>query len=303
MRALKSIISYSQFETNDLEIIISDDSSDNKSKEVAERTLKDWKGLWKYIHNKPALGMADNWNQSIQIASGQYVLILHDDDYLVEHGVENLLKIIKEVQAKKNVMLFGVSVVNTRGRVMKKQHFIERIYLEPKEAIKRLMSNSSFIRFPGIVIKRNCFENVGYFRPDIGGVADLDMWIRLLGNYGLLCIPLETSAYTVHSSALTMEMFNKGVIQQLLERFSEVEKLNLLSEKEVKKCKAYFFNQFILAGTFRQIRRLNLNETNHIMYLFKLPEIQELEISLKWITPRSLFIFLFFIYNQIKAKN
>jgi glycosyltransferase involved in cell wall biosynthesis len=303
VRTLESITSCSQFAINDIEIIISDDSPDRACAEIVEMTLKNWTGRWKYFHNTPALGMANNWNRCLQLSSGQYILVIHDDDFLVDKGVENILETIKNIKENKNVLLFGVNVVDSNGRIMKKQCFRKKVYLEPKEAIQKLTSNSSFVRFPGIVVNKDCFKDVGYFRSDVGGVADLEMWIRLLSQYGLLCIPLETSAYTVHSSALTMDMFNKSVIEQLLERFSQVEKLNLLNQKELEKCKASFLNQFILAGTFRQIRRYNLDKATQIMDLFKIPQIKKMQNSLKWTSLRLLFKFFLLFFNFLKTKE
>lgn len=73
-RALESITE--QNNINGVEIIVADDSSDGKCHQVTNEILENWLGKWHYVANQPRLGMAENWNHSIQIASGEYILPL-----------------------------------------------------------------------------------------------------------------------------------------------------------------------------------------------------------------------------------
>jgi glycosyltransferase involved in cell wall biosynthesis len=62
----------------DFEVIISDDSPDNSVQSV----LKDFSNLpIKYFKNKPALGTPANWNFGISKAQGEWIKLMHDDDW------------------------------------------------------------------------------------------------------------------------------------------------------------------------------------------------------------------------------
>ena len=288
-RALRSIVASVADNKQHIEVIISDDSNSNECSAVASKVLTPLNINYKYIHNQPKLGMADNWNNSIKLASGKYVLVLHDDDFLLNNGTHKIIEAIKNNQEEYPVMLFGVHIVNEQEKIIKRQLFRHKTYLPSKQALLKVLSNSSFIRFPGIVINRNIFKTLGYFDTAIGEVADLDMWIRLLSKYGLLCLPNSISAYTVHTNALTTGMFNEKTINKLLSLFNSVETLNILDSKQIEKCKSDFIHQFILAGTYREIKSGNFNKALDNINLFTLPCLNQLPTSIKWFWLRLLF--------------
>ncbi len=128
-RTLRSIVANVADNKRYMEVIISDDSDSNECNIVASRILIPLNINYKYIHNQPKLGMADNWNNSINLASGKYVLVLHDDDFLLNNGTHEIIKVIKNNQEEYPVMLFGVNVVNEQEKIIKKQLFKHKLYL------------------------------------------------------------------------------------------------------------------------------------------------------------------------------
>jgi len=287
-RALESIILTKPSLSSEIEIVVSDDSDDSSCQIITQETLANWGGKTVYCHNGPALGMAPNWNQGIKLASGKYILVLHDDDYLLPRGLEKIIDNIKKI-SEYAVFLFGVQVVNEQEKILKQQTFPQQQYLSPKIALTRLLSNSSFVRFPAIVVKRDIFLDIGYFNPQWGEPTDIDMWIRLFSRYGVCCIPATTCAYTVHNQALTMGVFKEKTIQTLLDLFTQVESLYLFEESELKNYQSQFLHQFILAGAFRMLRRGRWGEFHQIMELFNLPILKDLPYSRKWGILRMIF--------------
>jgi glycosyltransferase involved in cell wall biosynthesis len=73
-----------------LEILVGDDSPSNE----AEQMLKRFQGLEsvniRYLWNRPGLGQAGNVNRLFAEASGDRLLLLHDDDLLVEGAISKL---------------------------------------------------------------------------------------------------------------------------------------------------------------------------------------------------------------------
>jgi len=273
-RAILSIITQQVIEG--IEIIISDDSTDPQCQQIVKNTLQNWAGRWHYTNNQPSLGMAENWNQSIGLATGEYVLILHDDDFLYPESLQEILTKIKKYDSK--TLLFGVAVVDEQERVLK--HQIKEGYLNPKEALIKVLSDSSFVRFPSIVIRRQVFEEVGFFNPLLGEPTDLDMWVRLFSRYGVFCFPQVTCGYTVHSQALTMGVFQEKTVKTLLTIFTQAS--SLLDKEELEYSQGKFFHQFILAGAFRMLRRKRVREFAKVMKLFELPELQGLKCPWQW---------------------
>ena len=101
----------------------------------------------------------------------------------------------------------------------RRQRFRRQQYLEPAQALERLLRNSSFVREPAVVVRRSALEREGLFDPGVGGATDFDMWVRLFARYGVRCFPSTTCAYTIHEAAATTGMWNPDVIAGLGEIF------------------------------------------------------------------------------------
>jgi glycosyltransferase involved in cell wall biosynthesis len=273
-----------------VEIIITDDSDHPGAEEIIKEVLEENRYL--YEHHEQALGMAQNWNRAVSLAQSKYVIILHDDDFFLPGGVERLLGVLRENRDRHPVILCGTLVVDEQERVMKRQVFERNQFLPPATALIKLFSNSSFVRFPAIVIRRSLFDEVGYFNPDWREPCDLEMWMRLFASHGVYCCPEITVAYRVHSQALTMASFHGQTIKILLDLFSQLSSLGILAEQEVKKCKSLFFHQYILAGAWRQLRRGRWQEFQRVMGLLELPELRGLSSYGRWHFLRLMFTIL-----------
>ena len=79
MRGLESIAESSG---EGIEVVITDDSDDDRGKEIAAEVFAQWSGVWRYEFHAQWLRMAQNWNRAIALARGRYVMVLHDDDFL-----------------------------------------------------------------------------------------------------------------------------------------------------------------------------------------------------------------------------
>ena len=280
-RAMCSILTTSIEKQSQIELIVSDDSTIPACKQVVDELIVNWHGQQHYCQNTPSLGMAGNWNHCIQIASGEYVLVLHDDDYLETAAPDKILQTLQQ-HSNASALLFGVNVVTSQQRIRKQQIFNSLQPLTPESALEKILTDSSFIRFPGMVLKKEIFQTIGYFDKTIGGIADIKMWVRVCHECGLLCVPIVTANYTVHDQALTMEMFNPQIVKGLQALFNDVCSQGWLSPDTLEKCKTNYFHQFILAGTVRHIRVWNITKAKQVFSLFNQLELQPGLLKLKW---------------------
>jgi glycosyltransferase involved in cell wall biosynthesis len=84
VRAIQSILKQSY---KKVEIIISDDSPNEDIKIAIQPYISDID--IKYYHNQPALKSPMNWNNALDKANGDYVMLLHQDDWLHDvHALE-----------------------------------------------------------------------------------------------------------------------------------------------------------------------------------------------------------------------
>src|SRR5258708_14026762 len=76
LRAIDSVVRQS---FTDFELLIVDNASTDETRNLA-RASND--ARVRYVRNSENLGIIGNWNRSIDLACGEYILIFHDDDLM-----------------------------------------------------------------------------------------------------------------------------------------------------------------------------------------------------------------------------
>ncbi len=279
-RALWSVVHTNPASMRDAEIVVSDDSPDTTTAAVHERVVAGWRGRQQYAR-AGAGGAARNFTRCRELAAGRWVLILHDDDYLLPGALPQMLRAIRAA-GDSRTLLFGVRVVDGDGSLLRRQRFRRQRDLAPADALERLLSHSSFVRFPALVVHRDAYEAVGPFDTQVGGATDFDMWIRLFARFGVRLLPVTTCAYTVHPGTVTEDMFNAPTVAVLMEIFDRARRLDLLSPRRVDNAQSDFFHQFILAGAWRRLRAGDRVGAGEVLNLFRLPSVRGLGVSRRW---------------------
>jgi len=281
-RALASVDRAVGSEADRVELTVSDGSGDDASAQAVELFLAGWAGRHRYVHNRPPLPLVDNMNRAIELASGTWIMQLGDDDHMLPGAVGVMLEVIGSARPEEAVLLFGVDIVNADGVRTRTQHFRREQYLKPAQALERLLSKSSFVREPAVVVRRVALEREGLFDPSVGGATDTDMWVKLFARYGVRCFPTTTCAYTIHQAAATTGMWNPDVVASIGEIFDRAVATGVVPEARVRRWQADFLHQFILAGAYRRLRIRRRGEASQVLRLFELPEVRALGGSRKW---------------------
>lgn len=278
--ALRSVLDSEAAVTSKIEVVVSDDSTDHRVGEVCLEELNHWGGSSSYRHNAPPLGMAGNWNRCVGLSRGRYVLILHDDDFLLPGGVDVIVRTLESFDRPPAAVLFGVRVVDAEGRPRRRQATVRRRYLPPAMALSSLLGNSSFVRFPGMVVARSAYQAARPFDESLGEVADVLMWVRLAGSHGLWLEPVATAAYRVHGGALTTRMWRSETLEALNLVFEDEVVRLALRPDERHRHRARFLSQFLVAGAWRRLRAGDLRGASEVLDLFDAPAMAGTQIPL-----------------------
>jgi glycosyltransferase involved in cell wall biosynthesis len=272
-----------------VELTVSDGSSDDASARVVHQFLEGWPGGCRYVRNRPPLRLVENMNRAVELASGDWVMQLDDDDYLRPGAGVAMLEAIERARPEEAVFLFGVDIVDAQGTRRRSQRFRRQQYLPPAKALERLLRDSSFVREPALLARRAALEAEGLFDLGVGGATDVDMWVRLFARYGVRCLPSVTCAYTIHEAAATTGMWNPGTIAALGQIFDRAAAYEVVPEPTLRRWQADFLHQFVLAGAYRRLRRGRRAEAREILTLFDLPEVRALGGSHRWLAVRLAF--------------
>lgn len=282
LEAMASVVEY-------VEVTVSDGSDDDASGQVVRRLMTGWPGGHRYVWNRPALELTQNMNRSVELASGEWVQQLDDDDCLLPGAGEAMIDAIRATRGDEAVLVFGAEIVNQHGVRRRAQRFRRERYLEPRKALRRLLRNSSFVREPMVVVRRTALEREGLFDTTVGAPSDTDMWVRLFSRYGIRCMPRSTCAYAIHESAATTGMWHPGTIRNLGDIFDRAVAQGVVPERTVRRWQADFLHQFILAGAWRRLRMHQRADAREVLRLLDLPEVQRLGTSPKWLPVHAVF--------------
>jgi glycosyltransferase involved in cell wall biosynthesis len=235
----------------------------------------------------------DNFNLCIERARGRYILIIHDDDYLLPGAVDAMVDVLADADVDRDkAVLFGVRVETLEGKVRRRQEFSRDRYLPPPQAYHRLLSDSAFVRFPALVVQTDAYREVGGYRVEAYTTCDVDMQVRLFGRFGVRCVPVSTAIYTVHSGGVTTTVFNPRTVDLNWRAFEVARATGVLDDDELRALMRRWYHQFILAGALRSFRNRDREAARRVLGLFNLPKIRDLGISLRWLPLRVAFVIL-----------
>ena len=295
---LRRTLNSLQSNRRDVEIIVTDNSNDSRSEQVVKETLGYQVSPWRYHKNEPAVTPANNMNAGVRLARGKYIYILHDDDYLLPGG---LLKMLEKIEKNLShpVLKFRVRVVDIHQRpIVHSLRFDlsrEEYYLRPELALQNLLSNSSYVRQPSVVLKREVYDKVGFWDDSKTPPNDTDMWMRVFSNFGVYCLPDSVSAYTIHTGSMTTTSFNYQSLNILLGIFEAAKQKGILSTEIYNRCKSSFFHQWLLASTFRYLLLGDYKTARKVMRLFQSPGMSQLSVSVRWLPLKLIFKTILFV--------
>jgi glycosyltransferase involved in cell wall biosynthesis len=93
----------------DMELIVFDNANTDNTAEVVNSYSDDQR--LKYYRTDSVVSVTDNWNNALKKSSGDYVLMMGDDDFLLPGYFDTLYKIIKENDFPDGISYFGYSFI------------------------------------------------------------------------------------------------------------------------------------------------------------------------------------------------
>ena len=238
-------------EYTDYEIIVTDDSPDDSIRDILAATTLPVP--FTYVRNAERLGPPGNWNRAVGLAKGEYIKILHHDDWLLSS--RSLAQFVALMDANPGaVMAFSSAEAYDQDQCLKFVHSppIDRITELRRDP--RVLFFGNFIGPPSSIIYRNLSGVV--FDEKLKWLVDIDFYIRLLeGKKSFSYSEEPLVGVTIDSShQVTRECENnKNVeVREYLYLYSK-----LLSEKRRFVRDSRFFSQLFERFSITSCRELS----------------------------------------------
>jgi len=267
--------------TRDFEILVGDDSALTENQMLLSDFQIKWGGACHYLKHSQPLGQQGNFNDLIAHANGQFIQFVHDDDFLLPGAGINLLKAVNNHGDRPEPLLFATVLVNLDEKVIRRERNRSG-YLTPQKAVQALISKSSFVRFPAMVVPRSSYLAIGGFDPK-DPIPDWPVWLRLAERYGLSVQPFMTNAYTIHEAAGTSKTFTVDYMLYLIGLLSSYQETADWNSFEMQKALGEFINRYVIAGCIRSIKNRDYPSLRLRYELFKNKNIMALPCPGRWI--------------------
>lgn len=178
--AIQSVLNQS-FE--DFELVISDNASMDNT-EALVNSYHDKR--IKYICNNENIGMYPNFNKCIEASNGQYIKFLCSDDWFQPNLLEAFIAVIND-EPKVGLVVCTQKWVNAKGEFIRyAKRFPQNKIMKGEEAFRDFLLRGNGGASPSsVMVKRECFEQVGIFKNinQCGWGNDWEMWLRILSKY------------------------------------------------------------------------------------------------------------------------
>lgn len=169
----------------DIQVIVTDDTPDDSVKNVVSAYEKSLPITYK--HNEKPLGPGANWNLSMDMADGEYVKIMHQDDWFTfPDSLEKFVSMLDNdpgaVMAYSGSRQFTISTGEYFDRCITDEH----LKLIDKDS--RNLYIGQYIGAPSATIIRRTQLR---FDPKLKWLIDADFYMGLLGENGTAVCSLE----------------------------------------------------------------------------------------------------------------
>lgn len=205
---------------------------------------------FKYYKNSENYGMVGNWNQCLNLAKGEFIIILHDDDLLLTQYAKVLNKIHKNKELYKNNLLgFNIDILDQRKDDLRVNHswILERIKktsINKKTEqirdvdIKDIFYSNLFSVTFSVIMRRKLAIELGGFDDDMYPIFDYQFWVKWIFKYGKAKIrPEIVGLYRKQENeSLRPEVMRAFIIKnkQMREEFAKELVYSRLLEKSIE---------------------------------------------------------------------
>lgn len=183
-----------------IEFIIIDDASKDKSQELIEQWLPILKRRFvkvTHILRKKNVGVVKNCNEGLQLACGKYICFFASDDIMLPN------KIQENVNYLENNSQYGMIYTNVllikKDKMQKKPFFNHK--MPSGNIFEYLLMSENYIPALSVCIRKDVFDEVGGYDEDIIA-EDFQMWLKIAQKFEVGYLDKPLAIYRMHVKSL-----------------------------------------------------------------------------------------------------
>lgn len=232
----------------DFEVVITDDSPDDSVKNLTTQYVHILP--IRYFRNPVALGTPENWNEGIRRASGQWIKLIHDDDWLAsEHSLQRFANAIDN---NPGAAFFFCAYRNNWLQSGRQEDMLINDF-RYKQLLKQpaVLFSSNVVGPPSVVLHPN--DKQFFYDNKVKWVVDIDFYIRYFKTTQPVHIPEILINVGMGGHQVTQDCFRKREVE-VPENFYLLGKVGIEALQ----------NMLVYDGWWRMMRNLEVTKEEEI---------------------------------------
>lgn len=194
-----------------IELIISDDGSNDLTIKICTDWLKENKHHFQQVHLITVAentGIPKNCNRGLRATRGEWLKTISGDDILLPNCIADNMAFSRLIPDC-SFIFSDVNEINENGSVIR-EHIVNESLLffgnlsTAKKQLKAYSRWPAFLNTPSFFSKREVIEKVGFCDENFKIYEDMTMIIRMMErNIKMYYMPITTVSYRIHQQAIS----------------------------------------------------------------------------------------------------
>ncbi len=197
-------------------------------------------GIIRYYRNPQNMGAYRNFNIGVALSRGQWIHLLHDDDYVLPGFYDRLKQSLEGCPESIGAAFTGYENINETGKVV----FTQQVYGKHRGIAPDFLQQigvANPLNMPAVVISRKAHEHLGGYLPELNYTGDWEFYKRIAAFYDWWCEPEILARYRQHTDNITTESILSGSKGTCLRRAIEVSE-DYIPQEITAKSRSHHFN-------------------------------------------------------------
>jgi glycosyltransferase involved in cell wall biosynthesis len=206
----------------DLEVVIVDDESSDGTLAIAKEFAR-IDNRFRVHPNLKRLGLVGNWNRSLELARGEWIKFVFQDDTIERNCLERLVESCERFKrpfgfCHRHILFDEHTPSAARGffhdhqKALEESYGTKDSYMDGKTFARMMVHRLDWnpIGEPTVTLfNRSLINDFGMFVPTLIQRCDAEYWLRLATNVGVVHVAERLASFRVHGKSTTSQNQSK----------------------------------------------------------------------------------------------
>ncbi len=266
---IETLNSIASQEYDNIELIITDDCSIDKSVNLVREWLKleKRKLSTKLVLNTTNIGICATLNKALNESNGEYISIVACDDIITKNKISKQVSALNATKDSVACVYSDAEVIDENGKIISNSWISHRRPQRLSGNIFEEILEHNHVLLQSSLIKVDHLKDVGGFDQELS-FEDLDINLRLAKNYEYIYTDMISCKYRKHSNGTSESLYSthlNSYITALIKHTGDNNRQNLLIKKKISQ---RIRNSYFLSQKRIQLSKKNLEylDENSITY-------------------------------------